>query len=108
MKSTHQRLTHKAVHDALRQRIRPDEADDRQALFCPYFVPLKGVLGSDWGAIVNPASSRFGTLVFEHDSCGCGSDAHGTGRQVVDEWLDRTASREEWMAFAARGFEDVQ
>lgn len=42
-----------------------------QALMCPYYVPLDSKMGSDWGVIVNPESSRFGTLIFEHDECGC-------------------------------------
>lgn len=55
-----------------------------QALSCPYYVPLEGWLGSDWGVIVNPESSRFGWLTFEHDDCGCPpgpeEDADGWGR----------------------------
>lgn len=42
-----------------------------QALHCPYYVPLEGRLGADWGVIVNPDSTRFGLLTFEHDTCGC-------------------------------------
>lgn len=42
-----------------------------QALRCPYYVPLEGRLGADWGAIVNPKSTRFAQLTFEHDDCGC-------------------------------------
>ena len=41
-----------------------------QALQCPYYVPLSGRLGADWGVIVNPESRRFGLLTFEHDDCG--------------------------------------
>lgn len=41
-----------------------------QALFCPYYVPLDGRLGADWGVIVNPGSDRFAQLTFEHDDCG--------------------------------------
>ncbi len=45
-----------------------------QALLCPYYVPLSGRLGSDWGVIVNPESRRFRLLTFEHDDCGCPGD----------------------------------
>lgn len=55
-----------------------------QAIFCPYYVPLEGKLGYDWGVIVNPESTRFGLLTFEHDDCGCPKnpreDAEGWGR----------------------------
>ena len=69
-----------------------------QALSCPYYVPLAGRLGADWGVIVNPASSRFGLLTFEHDDCGCPAesteDDAGWGRhegapsQDGDMWCD--------------------
>lgn len=42
-----------------------------QAYACPYYVPISGDLGRDWGVILNPESSCFGSLVFEHDDCGC-------------------------------------
>ena len=45
-----------------------------QALHCPYYVPLAGHLGADWGVIVNPESRRFRMLTFEHDDCGCPGD----------------------------------
>ena len=67
-----------------------------QAIFCPYYVPLEGRLGADWGVIVNPESSRFGLLTFEHDDCGCPvsdtEDPEGWGRhsgapnQQGDTW----------------------
>ena len=67
-----------------------------QALHCPYYVPLEGRLGADWGVIVNPESSRFGLLTFEHDDCGCPAsdteDDEGWGRhydepnQQGDTW----------------------
>lgn len=43
-----------------------------QALSCPYYVPLRGEWGADWGAIMHPKSQKFGQLVFEHEWCGCG------------------------------------
>lgn len=45
-----------------------------QALLCPYYVPLSGRLGADWGVIVNPEFARYGLLSFEHDDCGCPGD----------------------------------
>ena len=42
-----------------------------QALHCPYYVPLEGRLGADWGVVLNPESTRFGKVTFEHDWCGC-------------------------------------
>lgn len=83
-----------------------DEIDDKvsdddgytpsQALFCPYYATLDGVLGSDWGVILNPESVKFGRVVFEHRWCGCPSTQHesgewfadhGSGKQRTDEWL---------------------
>jgi hypothetical protein len=66
-----------------------------QALHCPYYVPLEGHLGSDWGVIVNPQSTKFGRVVFEHEWCGCPTQMtdvgwqalHPEGQQRVDEWL---------------------
>lgn len=74
-----------------------DDWTPLQALFCPYYVPLEGVLGGDWGVIVNPESAMFGRLVFEHHWCGCPLDRtadepralHGMGSQRVDEWVKR-------------------
>lgn len=55
-----------------------------QAYACPYYVPISGDLGRDWGVILNPESSCFGSLVFEHDDCGCppalDEDEYGWGR----------------------------
>jgi hypothetical protein len=68
-------------------RIRSAGYIATQALHCPYYVPLDGHLGSDWGVIVSPLSSRFGLLTFEHDHCGCRPDAHPDGgTQTTDEW----------------------
>lgn len=36
---------------------------------CPFFVPLRGKVGSDWGVCTNPASHRCGLLTFEHQGC---------------------------------------
>ena len=95
-KPTHRRYSSLAIHDALLAR-RPSEegVPGGQALFCPYFTPLKGTMGSDWGAILNPESVRFGQLVQEHHACGCPDGSHGWGNQRVDEWHDRAATRRE-------------
>lgn len=79
-----------------------------QALMCPYYVPLQGRLGADWGAIVNPLSSRFGLLTFEHADCGCpkgfeetddGSGRHpGAPEQDGDMWdADWKHECHEWL-----------
>ena len=91
----HRRYSSLAVHDALIARRWTDNFPGGPALFCPYFAPLKGVMGSDWGVVLNPESVRFGQLVFEHDACGCPDGSHGTGNQRVDEWHDRAATRRE-------------
>ncbi len=67
------------IHRALvRQREAIMDADpnddgyvENQALHCPHYVPLDGEWGGDWGAILHPASRKFGQLVFEHEWCGC-------------------------------------
>lgn len=73
------RFTHREMHDLLIDRFLTEEYEaagevPAQALFCPYYVPLSGRLGADWGVIVNPESARFGVLTFEHDDCGCPGD----------------------------------
>jgi hypothetical protein len=69
-------------------------APDRQALHCPYFTRIRGALAPDWGVIINPESSRFGLLTFEHDACGCGPGSHETGNQRTDQWRDRRRERD--------------
>ena len=68
------------AHWALIRKREPitanDKADesghvDMQALHCPFYVPLEGDWGMDWGGIVHPRSEKFGQLVFEHEWCGC-------------------------------------
>lgn len=68
---------------------------EQQAYRCPYYAPLRGVLSTDWGVVLNPESSRFGLLTFEHDDCGCEPGAHGQGNQRTDEWRDRKRERAE-------------
>jgi len=68
-----QQYAHREMHRLLiaTRDLNPERQDGAQALFCPYYVPLEGRLGNDWGVIVNPESSKFARLVFEHEDCGC-------------------------------------
>ena len=59
------------------------------AMSCPYYANLEGTLGSDWGVILNPASEKFGQLVFEHDWCGCKANSHTVGNQEPDQWIKK-------------------
>jgi hypothetical protein len=61
---------------------------DQQALRCPYYTPISGDLGADWGLIVNPYSRKFGEVVFEHDWCGC-EEVHAARdtEQDGNEWV---------------------
>lgn len=96
----------KLLTAALSDRYRAGQCG-AQALHCPYYVPLEGRLGADWGVIVNPESTRFGKLTFEHDDCGCppdpDEDAEGWGRhdgapnQEGDTWdVDWRHEHSEW------------
>lgn len=86
------RYPHDAIHDLLIDRAGclRNVPPDRQAGGCPYYVPLKGTLGADWGVIVNPESPKFGKLVFEHDYCGC-AEAHEESRWhwTGDVWREK-------------------
>ncbi|MBP7631643.1 MAG: hypothetical protein KA758_14410 [Acidimicrobiales bacterium] len=119
------RYTSNDMHNLLLDRTltakyqREDFQVGSQAIFCPYYVPLEGSLGSDWGVLINPKSTRFGQLSFEHDDCGCPKsdteDAEGWGRHSgepsqdgdtwctdwrheCDDWCDTPC----WMAGAGR------
>lgn len=100
--SGHRRYTHEELHQLLvteRGFITPmvmslEDPGVSQAIFCPYYVKLQGVLGPDWGVVVNPDSPNFGRLLFEHWHCGCPEGAHGEGKQVLDEWRDRKRERD--------------
>lgn len=101
--SKHHRCSHDELHQALLSRLYPRGVPpvpgERQALLCPYYVPLTGILGSDWGIVVSTVSPKFGRLVFEHDSCGCPEGTHDIGRQVRDEWLDKKRTKQELEAW---------
>lgn len=85
--------SHNEIHSRLCDRLLSEEErttgvdPQHQALFCPFYVKLEGTLGADWGAIVNPASPKFGTVVFEHDACDCPDHPPACGLQTTDEWL---------------------
>jgi len=93
----HELLCATSFSDLYRQSVKDQSFIGAQALMRPYYVPLSGVLGYDWGVIVNPESSRFGLVTFEHDDCGCpkspdededGSGRHdGSDNQIEDLWL---------------------
>ena len=72
------------IDRCISRRFDTEDEVGAQALFCPYYVELEGRLGSDWGVILNPKSTRFGQLTFEHDDCGCPmserEDEFGWGR----------------------------
>lgn len=100
-KYTHDEMHHHLYYDSslcpLVMRM-DGQAHLGQALMCPYYVKLQGVLGSDWGVIVNPKSVEFGNLVFEHWQCGCPEGDHDQGKQVTDEWRDRKRERDDLRA----------
>src|SRR5688572_14174551 len=77
------------IHNLLCDKLisREDVSLDQSAFLCPYYVPLSGALGFDWGVIVNLESPRFGQLVFEHDSCGCTNHPHQYGNQRGTSWM---------------------
>lgn len=83
------RYSHHDLHkllakEALSAKYNDPKVDEigAQAIYCPYYVPLAGQLGADWGVIVNPKSARFARLTFEHDDCGCPR----TRTEEIDGW----------------------
>ena len=84
----HKLLVKKLLSKKYKEAIKENVFIESQALYCPYYVPLKGVLGADWGVIVNPKSKNFGKLVFEHDFCGCPDSPHSLiGSQSGKDWI---------------------
>ncbi|SRR6266571_4995003 len=95
-KKSFQKYAPHQIHELLCQKLLSEEyikgayqGDNvwKQACFCPYYVPLKGELGSDWGVIVNPTSPKFGQLVFEHDGCGCTNHENQFGNEAGTSWV---------------------
>lgn len=111
------RYTQHDMHSALLEQCGADEPGEwvaTQALHCPYYVPLQSRLGSDWGVILNPVSTRFGMVTFEHDDCGCpgGEDRHrGEPDQDGDMWWSDWQP-DDWRQlrrdFAERELEDLR
>ena len=88
---------HKALSEKYFSREYKDSGIVKQpALLCPYYIPLSGTLGLDWGIIVNPSSPKFGQLVFEHDSCSCSNHENQIGYQRGTSWIlqERNKTRE--------------
>jgi hypothetical protein len=115
---TWQRYTHHDMHQLLCDRSLSERWNDpdlgqcgAQALHCPYYVPLEGRLGADWGIIVNPESSRFGLLTFEHDDCGCPEseteDKEGWGRHADCPSQDGDMWDTEWRHVCEVGWCDT-
>ncbi len=95
-KKPYPKYTPHQIHELLCQKYLTKEYLDgayqgdnvrKQACFCPYYVPLKGALETDWGVIVNPVSSKFGHLVFEHDGCGCTNHDKQFGNEIGTSWV---------------------
>jgi hypothetical protein len=72
------------------------EWTEDQAGACPWYLRLPGALGQAWGVIVNPQSTRFARVTFEHDPCGCPPDdlafAHGWPEDDRDDGEDHARS----------------
>jgi hypothetical protein len=47
---------------------------DEQCGGCRFWIPLAGLMGSDYGACANPVSPFDGTVRFEHDGCDAFED----------------------------------
>jgi hypothetical protein len=97
-RNSYPKYTTDQIHELLCQKLLSKEYRDgvftedvyKQACFCPYYVPLKGMaLGLDWGIIVNPTSPKFGQVVFEHDGCGCANHDKQFGNQRGTSWILR-------------------
>jgi hypothetical protein len=92
MKSkSYPKYTTDQIHKLLSEQFFSNEykgnAVKQPAFLCPYNIPLRGTLGLDWGIIVNPASPKFGQLVFEHDSCSCSNHENQVGNQRGTSWI---------------------
>jgi hypothetical protein len=59
-----------------KNRVWPTNADDvpdawinEQCGQCRFYMPLQGLLSTDWGVCSNPESEFDGKVMFEHDGC---------------------------------------
>lgn len=83
------KYSHRFIHDLLIKKVWKNDGCanvKKQAYRCPYFITLDGVLGSDWGVIINPKSKKFSKLVFEHDWCGCPEVHKEDYQEELDAW----------------------
>ena len=73
--SGHARDTHRRWAEAGQFNRRTNDPDYQDSWYrsqcggCRYWIPLHGVLGSDWGACTNKESKFDRRLMFEHDGC---------------------------------------
>jgi hypothetical protein len=94
MKSkSYPKYTTDQIHKLLNEKCFSNEykgsAVKQPAFLCPYYIPLSGELGLDWGIIVNLSSPKFGELVFEHDTCSCSNHENRVGNQQGTSWILR-------------------
>jgi len=78
---------HKVLCEKYFSREYKRSAVKQPAFLCPYYIPLSGTLGLDWGVIVSPSSPKLGQLVFEHDSCDCPNHENQLGNQQGTSWI---------------------
>lgn len=112
------RYTHHEMHQLLcdrllSERYRSEDTDGwiaEQAEFCPYYVEVTGPLAADWGVILNPNSTRFGQLTFEHDHCGCPAEDHPNyvSDQTGTEWMRPRTERLRWRTLLFGGNFDAR
>ena len=57
----------------------PDEWYQQQCGGCRYYIPLHGLLRTDWGVCSNVVTPFDGKVMFEHDGCDAFDGA--------DEWV---------------------
>ncbi len=64
----------------------PDEWYNEQCGQCHYYIPVKGILASDWGVCSNVASPFDGRVRFEHDGCSEYSGASAWVGGPIADW----------------------
>jgi len=97
----HELLCKKLLSKEYKQGVYHEDTR-KQACFCPYYVPLQGALGYDWGVIVNPTSPKFGQLVFEHDGCGCSNHEQQYGNQRGTNWIAHERKKRLWKTMTVK------
>ncbi|OGO55822.1 MAG: hypothetical protein A2V85_07470 [Chloroflexi bacterium RBG_16_72_14] len=58
-----------AIHKRWIEKTPRSEWHEDQCLFCRFYLPIEGPMGSDWGACANPVAPRDAQVTFEHDHC---------------------------------------